>query len=146
MRGIEREIRAANISDAPIGGPIMGTCDQCGARGVHVRTGAGYGEYVCLPCYDELVFTQVVDEPVTFAGPPEEALANLETHDFYFGPGDASDVRCWRCDCKSAHRASEYPCGAEVPRQVRRDSWYFGRLVRREITGPDGVTRVEVPR
>jgi len=54
-----------------------------------------------------------VDEPIPFSGSDEEKTANTQTH--YFTAG--SD-RCAKCDCKVWHKAFEYECGTEPPRQI----------------------------
>ena len=59
-----------------------------------------------------------INEPVPFTGTTEEAEANFATHSFGYD-GDDYDARCMYCDAKVWHKAATYPCGSDVPRQVR---------------------------
>lgn len=70
-----------------------------------------------------------VNRPVKFPGTPEERRANRNTHGFMW---DHEDARCWRCDVRPSHVSADYPCGADVPREVV--TW---------VTQDDG-TRVQV--
>lgn len=54
-----------------------------------------------------------IDRPVPFAGTKEERDANFRTHAF-----DPEEARCWDCDCRPWGASADYPCGAEVPREV----------------------------
>lgn len=54
-----------------------------------------------------------IDRPVAFAGTPEEREANYNTHAF-----DPEYARCVYCDCRPWGTSADYPCGAEVPREV----------------------------
>jgi hypothetical protein len=66
--------------------------------------------------HTEPKYQGAIDEPVPFAGTPEEARANFATHHFSY---DDSDARCGLCDTKVWHQSANYPCGSDVPRQVR---------------------------
>ena len=55
-----------------------------------------------------------VNEPIPFAGTPEQAEANRLTHHWSFD-GDA--LACWNCDAKPWHAAASYPCGQEPERR-----------------------------
>lgn len=58
----------------------------------------------------------VINRPAHFPGTPDEVAANRATHDFN------DEGRCWECDCRAYGIASEWPCGAAVPRvDVRID-------------------------
>jgi len=59
-----------------------------------------------------------INEPVPFVGTPEEAESNFATHSFGYD-GDDYDARCISCDSKVWHKSANYPCGEDVPRQVR---------------------------
>ena len=50
--------------------------------------------------------------PVQFPGSELDRQENKKTH--HWG---GVDGRCFRCDAKPWHVASDYPCGAEVPRE-----------------------------
>jgi len=68
--------------------------------------------------HTEPKYQGAIDEPVPFAGTPEEAKANFATHHFGYD-GEDYDARCISCDSKVWHKSANYPCGTEVPRQVR---------------------------
>lgn len=58
-----------------------------------------------------------IDRPVRFAGSDEERNANYYSHLWSsFDPEEAP--RCAKCDAVAWGRVSEYPCGADVPREV----------------------------
>jgi len=57
-----------------------------------------------------------VDRPIRFAGTPEERLANYDSHNW--GSFDGENFACGRCDVKPHYESANYPCGAEVPREV----------------------------
>lgn len=67
----------------------------------------------------EREYQGAIDEPVPFAGTPEEARVNFATHHFGYDGDDYSDARCGLCDTKVWHQSASYPCGTYVPRQVR---------------------------
>jgi hypothetical protein len=69
--------------------------------------------------HTEPKYEGAIDEPVPFAGTPEEAKANFATHHFGYYSDDHSDARCGLCDTKVWHQSASYPCGTDVPRQVR---------------------------
>ena len=56
-----------------------------------------------------------VDQPVPFAGTDEERAVNFASHHF-----DPEEGRCWDCDCRPWGYSADYPCGAEVPREVKK--------------------------
>lgn len=55
-----------------------------------------------------------ITRPVRFPGPTAEAIENRATHNF----DDDADGRCFSCDCRPAHAAASYPCGAYVPSET----------------------------
>lgn len=57
------------------------------------------------------------DRPIPFAGPPEQAAANRRTH-HWMQPDREEVPECDECGSKSWHAAANYPCGADVPREV----------------------------
>lgn len=69
--------------------------------------------------HTEPKYQGAIDEPVPFAGTPEEVKANFATHHFGYDSDDHSDARCGLCDTKVWHQSASYPCGTDVPRQVR---------------------------
>ena len=68
--------------------------------------------------HTETKYEGAINEPVPFAGTPEQAEANFDTHQFC-PDGEDYDARCISCDSKVWHKSAHYPCGTEVPRQVR---------------------------
>lgn len=66
----------------------------------------------------EKEWTGTINEPVPFGGTRMEAEANFATHSFGYS-GDDLDARCLYCDSKVWHKSATYPCGSDVPRQVR---------------------------
>lgn len=54
-----------------------------------------------------------LNRPIPFQGTPEEAEANYHSHTF-----SGEDDRCFACDCKPWHKAADYPCGVEPPRET----------------------------
>lgn len=62
-----------------------------------------------------IIYLDLVDVPVPFGGTKEEADANFATHSF-----DPEYARCLYCDCRPWGAVANYPCGAEVPRELRR--------------------------
>ena len=54
----------------------------------------------------------VADGPVPFPGTAEQAARNNQTHFMN------EDGRCYDCDSKVSHKAYDYPCGFDVPRQT----------------------------
>lgn len=61
--------------------------------------------------------TYAVNMPVRFPGSEEQRLANRATHFFVFYDHE-EPARCGDCDAATYHVAADYPCGAEVPREV----------------------------
>lgn len=76
--------------------------------------------------------TWEVSRPVAFPGTEEEKAANRLSHSFDYGDPDG-DCRCYGCDARPSHVASDYPCGAHVPREFARFTYH-----------DDGPTTVEV--
>lgn len=56
-----------------------------------------------------------IDMPARFPGSREERLANFHSHDWW--QCDENEYRCGRCDCRPGHRAADWPCGADIPRE-----------------------------
>ena len=65
--------------------------------------------------HTEPKYQGAIDEPVPFAGTPEEARVNFATHHFGYDGDDYSDGRCGLCDTKVWHQSASYPCGSDVP-------------------------------
>lgn len=60
--------------------------------------------------------TYVVSFPADFPGTDAEKQANRDSHVYsYFDPEDGG--RCMGCDCRPGSRSSDWPCGADVPRE-----------------------------
>ena len=62
-----------------------------------------------------------INRPVKFQGTDEEKQANRRTH--HFSPTDwdedgPQDYRCMDCECKPGHKAADYPCGTNPPRET----------------------------
>lgn len=58
-----------------------------------------------------------INRPVAFPGTPEEAEANLRSHQWIFDEPGESPV-CALCSHKSWHIGAKYPCGVEPPRET----------------------------
>ena len=52
-----------------------------------------------------------IDRPKRFAGTDVERTANRDSHSW-------SEGWCDRCGCRETHIHAEWPCGAEVPREI----------------------------
>jgi len=57
---------------------------------------------------------ETINAPIPWQGTPEQAKANLATHDFV--TFDGVEYRCSNCDCKLWHAAALYNCMDEPPR------------------------------
>jgi hypothetical protein len=56
-----------------------------------------------------------INRPIPFQGTEAQRRANRATHQF---GSEFDDFRCLNCDCKPGHKAADYPCGVEPPRET----------------------------
>lgn len=59
---------------------------------------------------------RTINQPVPFRGTREEAEANYQSHKWWHDP-ESWDMMCDHCGSKGWHKAAEYPCGVEPPRE-----------------------------